>query len=391
MSSYHEVIIYNQDGVQQAILQGWEYLMYCQQLNAPHYHEIHLKLAYNDPRIELLRHELESDWIFEFYRLTDGQMVKVYEGFHRTVYEQTTTDGYIIFNLYGRGFLDLLNRRICVPDAGEEYVRFAGAGETVIKQFVNHECVSNSNPARNFVGLSIEPDAGRGGYAEYSARYTNLMTVISSVAKQAELDFGIVGKGAVGQFELQVRPLWGQDKRHPSINNNPPVIFDILLNNMDIPVYARNSSDERNVFYVGGQGQGTNRTVVVLEDTKNAARSYWNRVESFVDARSEENEEGLLTIASEQQEKYKYRPSLSFKVFETAGTRWIRDWQLGDIVTARYYGLDFLKKVKRVTVTVSAGETGQIEFITADMDDVDKVWLLEINNYTELEEATWLG
>lgn len=391
MANYHEVVVYNQLGERQAILQGWERIMYCQQVNAPGYHEIQMKLAYNDWRVELLRDELESDWIFEIYREVGGGMLKVYEGFHRTACEQVTADGYIVFSLYGRGFLDLLNRRICVPDAGQEYVYFSGAGETVIKQFVDHTCVSNSDPKRNFPGLSIEADAGEGEYVEYSARFTNLMTVVSTIAAQTELDFGIVGAGKAGEFVFQVRPLWGQDRRHPNIGNNQPVIFDIALGNIESAIYTRNSSDERNTFYIGGQGQGQNRTIVIDEDTGAAGRSPWNRIESFVDARAEQNDDGLMVIASRQRDKYKYCPDLSFSVRETPGTRWIKDWQVGDIVTAQYYGHYFLKKIERVVVTVSAQDAGSPETIGVDMIEVRPAWLLEIDHYTELEETTWLG
>ena len=91
MSAYHEIRLYDTTGKQRAILEGWNYLMYTQQINAPWYHEIHIRLAHNDERAYFLREEVDTDWIIEVYRYDhDGTPHLVYEGFNRTIYGFST-------------------------------------------------------------------------------------------------------------------------------------------------------------------------------------------------------------------------------------------------------------------------------------------------------------
>lgn len=371
--STYDIRIFDHDGNFVWLLNEYEYLEFSQRINDSWNHNIRINKGYNDPDLVMLR-SFERDYIIQIRR-TDpvlGTTELVYEGFHRTTVDQVKMDGSVIITMYGTGYTNLLKRRVIVPPAGQENSIKSGVAETIIKEFVDEQCVSAVDPARIIPGLSIETDASRGGAADYSARYTNLFTAVSRCAEQGLVDFGVVGGANRGEFELQVRDLWGSDRRVGNTAGNVPTKFDVTLNNMLIPILSRRGTDEVNFVFVGGQGEGINRTIQEEQNATAMAVSPWNRSEAFVDARNESAVAGLTTRGQAYLQENRARIELTFNIQQTLGTRWLRDWELGDLVTAVYGGYTFEKKIVEVSVVVSAGTTGQaqIEVISLEMEDI---------------------
>lgn len=380
-----------------ALFTGWNYLEFHQRVNQPWNHMIRFDLSKDDTRVALLRSTLDIDMIINVYR-TDpytGIKDRVYEGFNRTVVDQITSTGTVIFNLYGVGFTELLKRRIVVPATGEDNVSKSGVAETVMKEFVDEQAVNPTDSDRTIAGLTIEADAGAGGSGEYSARYTMLNTVIENLGEQGRMDFGIVQiDNIVGNFRFEVRRPWGTDKRIGNLDSNPPLVFDVGYGNMLIPILSKNASEEVTAVYVGGQGEGVDRTVVELENTARIAASPWNRRERFVDARRQSTETSLATTGNAKLQEEGYAPQLTFGVKQGLGSWWPTDWELGDYITARYYGLSFDKQITEVSVVVTAsaeGSDSMTEVIDVELTDVVLFWTLGITGYSELEETTVFG
>lgn len=370
----YDIYFYDTAGTRVLLLDNYAYLEFSQKLNDSWFHQIRIEYGSDDNRIAFFRDVLTRDFIMEIYR-TDAQLNTkelVYEGLHRTIVDQINLSGVVILTLYGTGYTNLLKRRVAIPPEGEESDVNSGPAETVIKEFVRDHFVSPVDSIRTMPGLSIEPDAGEGEDAEYSARYTNVYTAIMRSAEQGLVDFGIVKGATVGTFILQVRSLWGTDRRIGNADGNPPTLFDIYLHNMAIPIFTLNGTNEINHVYVGGQGQGTDREILELANAAAEAVSPWNRYEAFVDARSEETVDGMTTRGEAYLKEHEVKSDLTFNITETDGTRWLRDWELGDIVSARYGDTLFTKKITKITVVVSAGKTGQgvIEVIDVEMENV---------------------
>lgn len=372
----YEIRVYDHDGVLVNLISVYEYLEFSQRINDSWSHILRLNLASEDDRLDFFREDLVRDYIFEVYRV-DPVVVPieselVYEGLHRTIVDQIKQDGSVLLTLYGTGYTQFLKRRVIVPLVTEENSVKTGPAETAIKDFVDEQAINPTDTNRIIPGLSNEVDSGVGDTATYSARYTNLFTAVTRLAEQGGVDFGITKDTDVGTFELQVRELWGTDRRVGNADGNVPTIFDVTLNNMIIPILSHRGSDETNFVYIGGQGQGIDRVIRELEDTSASGVSPWNRHESFVDARNEADSNGLDTRGQAYLNEHRAAIELTFNVAQTLGTRWLQNWELGDIITARYAGITFTKKIVQVNVVVSAGDTGQsqIEVISAEMEDV---------------------
>lgn len=369
-----DVYIYDHNAEPQIILQDFVYLEYTQRLSDSWNYVLRLEFGKDDKRLTFFRETLARDFIFEVWR-TDpvtGDRELVWEGFHRTLVDQVKTNGTIILTLYGVGYTELIKRRIILPPAGQETSNKTGPAETIIKAFATDSMVTPTDLARTVQGFTVESDAGAGSTAEYSARYTNLYTALIRSAEQGGVDFGVVKGLTVGTFILEARTLWGLDVRIGNAAGNDPIIFDLLANNMLTPILSNNSGDEINFVYVGGQGEGINRTIITVSDATQVGKSPWNRREDFTDARNESNSTGLVTRGQATLDERGFTRKLSFNVQQTDVVRWPRDWGLGYLVTARYFEQEFEKKIIQVTVSISAGESGssQLENISPEMEDI---------------------
>lgn len=370
----YELFFYDTTATRRLLLTGWEYFEFHQRVSSPWNHVLRIELGKDSPTLTFIRDNFERDWILEAYRTDEitGEKSRVYEGFNRTIVDQVTNEGIILLTMYGVGYSDLILRRIVVPEVGEEYSAKSGPAETIMKEFVLEQAITPVDSDRILPGLANETNVGRGETAEYSARYTNLMTVIQRCAEQGQVDFGVVGGDTTGEFFFSVRDLWGTDRRVGNADGNPPTIFDLFLNNMEIPIFSKSGGDEKNTVYVGGEGIAANRTILEMELTDDTAVSPWNRREAFVDARNQPTIDGLTTSGQAYLNENRYIEKFTFNLRQTLGTRWIRDWELGDLITARYFDEEFEKKIVEVSVTISAGETGnsQEEVISAELENI---------------------
>jgi hypothetical protein len=401
--AYYDIFFYDHTGTKVLLLTRYAYLEYTQRLNDAWNYII--RLEYGPDNVDLLffRNTLERDFILEVYRtdpLTETRTL-VYEGLHRTLVDQIKQDGSVVLTLYGTGYTELLKRRIIIPPDGSETSDKTGVAETCIKDYVYDQAVAPVDSDRIIPGLAVEADDGNGNTATYSARYTNLFTAVSRLAEQGDLDFGVVRDTSVGTFLLRVKEDWGIDRRPGNASGEDgtetsPTVFDVTLNNMLIPILSKKGTNEINHIYIGGQGQGINRAILEMEDTAAEVISPWNRSEAFVDARNESTDNGLTTRGQAYLNDNQYTIGLSFNITQTEGTRWIRDWSLGDIIRAKYGSYIFSKKIMQVTVVLSAGDTGQavIEVISAEMDDISntpRAWKLGVALRSELTTTAYLG
>src|SRR5574342_71186 len=228
---YLDIHIYDTTGTRRLVLDGWEYAEYTQRVSDPWNHLIRINVSVEDGLVDFFLITMKRDWIIEMYRTSVfGTRELVYEGFNRTIVDQIKQDGSVVFTLYGTGYTDLLKRHVVVPPVGQENSEKTGVSGTIMGQFVDEQCINPTDAARIFSGLSLGTTTGVGGNAAYAARYTNLFTVISRLAEQGDVDFGISKGTAVGTFVFDVRTLWGTDRSVGNAAGNPPTIFDIAFN-----------------------------------------------------------------------------------------------------------------------------------------------------------------
>lgn len=371
MSAVYELHFYEPQGTRQFILQGWHRFDYTQRLDNHDYHQLSIVLSPEDDRVTNIRN-FPDDGFIQAIRIDqdDNSLTIPYEGFHRTLTETTKKSGEILFDFYGYSYTHLLKRRVVIPPSGQESSDKSGAAETVMKEYIEDSIISPTDTSRQMPGFNNEVDIGQGNLVEYSARYINLFTVIRNLAFEGELHFGVVKNDTIGLFEFQTRAIWGSDRRPGNVANNEPVVFDIDFANIEIPIFSLNSSDERTVVYVGGEGQGVDREIVEVESNA-ASRTPWNRIEYFLDQRNS-TDASLQSLGLESLDDYAKIQKLSFNVIETPTTKWLKDFFLGDLVEARYYGnQSFDKEITKIGVSVTSGsQSQQNEVISVELEDI---------------------
>lgn len=615
----------------QAVFTKWSYLNVVTRINGYDYHQIRLDLAPDDPMVSVLRDTVGTDSLIVIWRYNIEEKIKqfIYAGFNRTIVDQARASGSLIFNLYGSGPTELLQRRIVLPPTETNRLDKSGYAEVIMKEYVNEQAASPVDNNRLIPGLTIESGTTTYGLAEYSAKFNNLLDVVSNIAEQGFVDFkviiemeqeydatdkkileyfnnnlngkylldvvggqaglaskdysayfdtgvanlltaeyassfnGVVGtlslwikvsdiaewtdstsrflfytsvdgtniifirKSTVdntitfgyaaggttsidygglsstdfihlvfvwdtsgtntmtayvnsvpaastpalpgvftgipvtarvgasnliaanpflgnichvalwdialtatqvenlynqqenqefiitntspasligywpmnehldspifGRFLFRVANPWGTDKRTTNPDGITPVVFDLQAGNMQIPIYSQRGSKEVNAVYVGGAGQGGAQEIYEQIDEAEVAASPWNRREGFTNAPDAIVSSDLGKVATRYL--YDNRPTkeLTFNVQQSGRTKWLRDWKLGDYVSAKYADTIFHKQISEINIIVTAsseGSSSQTEVITAEFIEVPGQWLIGIIGKSELGETT---
>lgn len=377
-SDYYEIRLYDEDSTFVTILQGWSSLEYWQRLNAPWNHQIRFDLAWDDPQLDTLR-AIGPDWFYLIYRTNPLTLDKelVWEGIHQTTVDQARADGTMIITLYGQGYTSWLGRRVIIPPSTDwEVHEVTGFAGNAIKEYVGYNMILGSAPDADRVmpGLAVEALHNDGDTITYSARYTNLLTACQTIAEDGNVKFGILGTDdPPTTFYIATREIWGLDRRVNSSNpdRGDPMLFDFIKKNMDIPILSKNYSEQRTVVYVAGTGVGIKRKTLELTNLTALAESPRARREAYTDSRGAESNDEMITVGVAYLEENAAKNSLTFNLRQNESTRWMRDFNLGDIVTAHYFDHLSSKEISEVHVTVNTSrDTTFIERIDIELNDL---------------------
>lgn len=378
--SDYKVRLKNQAGALLAEFDGWRSLSFSHIINSPG--SCRLEIDATDSRAALF----ELDGQIEVWRRNQDVGLDWYiewEGFHRTQNDLVQQNDNESFVSYALGYLTLLNRRHIMYSAGTVQTDKSGAGETVIKEFVDE----NAGPAAlsangrlgsvdaNISGLTIEADLGNGSNWDGARAYKNLLTVAAEIAVETGVDIEVV---AIGTATYEFRVFDGQraDRSITGLDTmtglnaagNPPVIFSLGFGNMALPLFSINRSTEANAVYVLGQGTEAARTVVLRQDLAAIANSPINRIEIIKNATQEDSTAGLDSVGDEALVENQKKETLRFNALQIEGTFYGKDYFWGDLITARYRTSEFNKKIIDVRIVVSNTQAG--ENITLEFADI---------------------
>lgn len=199
-----------------------------------------------------------------------------------------------------------------------------------------------------------------GGGVEIQATYKNLLTVEERLARAAGLGFRVRYEPSVMAFEVYT----GTD--HSVLQKERPVvIFSDEFGNLADPQYTKTSTGYKNRAYVAGEGEGTDRVVVVVDLSEGEEIR-----ELYVDARDIQQDEntseddyrailyqrGLEKLAACQRIESFEGTGMSIENFV-----YMEDWDLGDIVTVYHADLGLIMH-ERVTEVEEVYEGGIFTF-----------------------------
>lgn len=301
--------------------------------------------------------EIELDGQIEFWWRDQARGIawrSEFAGLVRDIAYYLTETGEMVCEVSGRGYNDLLDRRIVAAAAGSANGTKSGKAETILKAWVNEQAGPGAG-ARAITGLSIQADAAGGNTIAIAAAYDNLLALAQDVAAIGGGDFAVVGTGAALWEFRWYAGQFGTD-RHLT------VVFNVGNGNMANPRLSVSRHNEVNAVLVAGQGEGAARTTTWRTDATRIAESPINRREMFRDARQEATSGGLENLGDIRLEEGRPKKELTFDIVQTEGCTYGVHYALGDLVSAEFMEARVTKKVVAVTITVNAqGEQRQVE------------------------------
>lgn len=338
----------------------------------------------NDDRIPLLElldsgaADTHLDYWLEFWRSDPLGGLDWYRDFvavHRYDEFSQGSEGQIAYTMRGRGLNDLLQAEEIRWYKGSAQAAKSGVCETVAKEYVNENIgpgatvVAGRDRAGNFQGLSVQADGLTGAAWDGDRANKNLLDVLAELAEFAPGDFNLVPLSyhpdALTMEFQWAADQWGEDKTEGN-GARPPVIFSPDLGNVENLKMIFSRLAEVNVCDVGGPGAGVTRPYT-YRTSGAELDSPWARRAVFRNATNTATAAGREDKADETLNKQRARRELSFDAKQTTATRYGRDWDVGDLVTVKFLGRSYDKKILGVTIGVDADGN---ESITVETKDV---------------------
>ncbi len=372
----YKVRLKNQDGELVAEFDNWRSMSYTHRVNTPGsarfemdgYDERVAEFSL-DGQLEIWRRNLnvELDWYLEW------------EGFVRTVNDLLQVNAKRSFVAFASGYAHLLKRRIIAYPAGSNGAVKDDFGETVMKRFVYENAGAGATVANGrisngvFPGLFVEADSAAGINWNGARAYNSLYEECQDIARTTGVDFDIIG---IGKALFEFRAYDGQrgiDRTNNGLNTftglnaagNAPVIFSSEFGNMKTPLLSINRSNEVNKVYALGAGVEGDRATVVRTDNDSINVSPWNTLEDTISANEEDSDSGLNTQGDRVLKEKQLKETLSFAAMQLKSMYYGKHYHWGDLITAKYFAVEFDKKIIGVKVTVSKrskGERIKLEF-----------------------------
>jgi hypothetical protein len=257
----------------------------------------------------------------------------------------------------------LFHKRICWNGvtSGTGYDRKNDHAETVMKYYVDKNCISTTNE-RIVPNLTLEADCARGATVDYRARLQTVSQVLEEVGKFSGLGW------EVSNYQFKIVD---SHDRSASQSVNPVVFLKSEFGNIETQEYQELGSKYYNTFYIGDASTGINRTFTIYGKSTGLSRK-----EMFVDApdlsTTQQRVDRGITLTKDYGQTYginlKYLPCM----FQY-GT----DFHLGDIIT--YSGSDVVADVRIIEAT---------EQCQGDKLDIDLTLNRQLADFIRLYKST---
>lgn len=294
----------------------------------------------------------------------------------------------------GRDIKSIIERRLILPSPNESYDKSKGSAESVIKHYINTCCVSPIDTSRKIKNLIIAENKNRGLSVSWESRYKNLEIEVESIARIGNVGWFIYldpkEKKFIFETEVGVDRTEGQDK-------NSRVIFSSEFSNISDAIHTSNSISYKNVAYVGGQGEGTDREVIEIKKSNEIGLK---RREIFIDARDIGETENLEDRGLSKLSQYDYIVNTECKIINK-NLIYERDWDLGDIGTVKNQRNKKNLRITEVreiyedeiTIEIAVGEVGStvieqinnsISSIPNESNTIQKAWYPTVDDLGNL-------
>ncbi len=362
----YKIRVYDVAGALQAEVVDFRSLAYQRVVNSPGMGQFVLNGEH------ALVGEIADKWQVEFWRRDLAREIDWYCDFYGLFREPDRQGaGPGTFTALCPGQLCILGWPIVAWRAGTaNRSQFGGQpAETIAKTLVGYNAGSQATTGNGRLRtweisgwtIDVQADGGGGESVDWYCAYQNLLETLRELAEVGGGDFDLVKTGAATWEYRWYAGQLGTDR-------TATVVFAVELGNMAQPRFRQRRLAERTVAIVAGQGEGSNREIVVRKGGNYGAT---NEIEMLVDARDVETGDtgGLNTRGDRALRERRAVEQFEFDVLQVPSTLYGKHYFLGDLVTVRspYTGADVTRKVAGVTVAV--GNDGR-EQIGVEMVDV---------------------
>ena len=223
----------------------------------------------------------------------------------------------------GNGLGFWFTNRITYPMNNKDTFYMNDYAENIMYELTKFNAIDSNITNRNFQNLIVNSTQGRGEKIAFETRYKVLSDELETISKTSRLGWNIKFDYKNKRFIFE--SLVGIDR---TVNQAdvPPMIFSRRYDNILELEYTKDVSEYKNCAIVAGQGEGSNREIVIVNDNLSGQ----DRKELFVDARDIEDGTNLA-----DRGKSKLAENTIIESFEaTIDTESYRvEWDLGDFVT----------------------------------------------------------
>jgi hypothetical protein len=192
--------------------------------------------------------------------------------------------------------------------------------------------------------LSLGADPAVGTSVTGRARWQNLLELLQELALAGgEIGFRMQHTGAALEFQA-----------YQPADKSTSIRFSHDLGNLASAGYTTELPTTDHV-YVGGQGEGTARTIVEVQDP--TAVVTHGRFETFQDRRDTADTAELQQAGQEKLDEDKAEAGLSFTPVDSPAQEYRTDYDLGDRVTAYLDEVEVVELIREVTITIDEDGT----------------------------------
>lgn len=319
---------------------------------------------------------LRPDWMFQFWRRPEGRRQSLLRTFRIRRWRYETMGSTELLTAYGADANELLKTR-CVPYvAGSAQASKTDYADDMMKEIVDEAMVSDaSSPdygSRDLARLSIAPAVSAGPTLTQSFAWkSKVLQVLQDIAEASatagtrlyfDIEENVISatRGITYLFKTYTgQP--GQDL------TGHGAAFDQERGTFEAAFLEYDYTDEENYVYGLGQGEGADREVQQVYDAARINRSIWGRREGTVNASATKPADGVREAARARLEQSRPIRKVGGSVVDLPWFAFGKDWGLGDLVRAKYRGIEFDAVVEIVQGALNGeGE----ETITARLEGV---------------------
>ena len=350
MAPEYRIDVKNTAGSLQAVLTDFLYLGYRKAVNEPG--ALSFGLGGDHPLLSTIA----DKWQVEVWRRDPARGIAWYADFYglfRDDVREMDDNGYESVELTCPGQSSMLGWRhnLYLPETPNRTLFSTLPAETVMKTIVQYNFTASATTANGrqrdgqLTGISIQADGGDGNTISWQSARSNVLSELQKIASIGGGDFDLIKTGgATWEFRFY------QGQR--GVDRSASVVFATEYGNMRAPRLSRPRSSEYPVAIVGGKGQEEERRIRVRTGPNYHATN--NNIERWIDQTSLSDPASLDAAGDAALEASRAVATLEYKVMQTPaslyGLHYCVAGDIGDLITARYRGIELTQKIRAVTV-----------------------------------------